>query len=143
MQNTQKRDGFVVRIQMKNERGEVVGEVDAVTFKGLLSLAHDEGVREVQTKLLQIPDEGNGRTAIVHATVLTRRGSFTGIGDASPQNVNRRIAPHVIRMAETRAIARALRVAVNIGEVSIEELGGDGDPVERATAPSTTARTTP
>jgi len=48
---------------------------------------------------------------------------FTGIGDANPANVNRKIAAHIIRMAETRGKARALRDAVNIGIVSLEELG--------------------
>ncbi len=52
-------------------------------------------------------------------------GRFTGIGDASPDNVGRTIAPHIIRMAETRAKARALRDAVNIGVTALEELGED------------------
>jgi hypothetical protein len=121
----QRKDGLVVRIQIKDEQGRVVGETDAVTFKGLLSLAHEDGLKSVRTKIVQLPTEENGRTAVVQARVRTGRGSFTGTGDANPGNVNRRIAPHVIRMAETRATARALRLAVNIGEVSIEELADD------------------
>ncbi len=121
----QRREGLVVRIQIKNERGEVVGETDAVAFKGLLSLCHEEGLKRVVTRLLQFPSEENGRTAIVRSTVVTRKGTFSGIGDANPQNTNKRIIPHLIRLAETRATARAMRLAVNIGEVSIEELGDD------------------
>jgi len=70
-----------------------------------------------------VPAKENGEVAIVRAVVRTQRGTFTGIGDASPGNVNRRIAAHVLRMAETRAKARALRDAVNIGVVALEELG--------------------
>ena len=121
----QRRDGLVVRIQIKNEGGEVVGETDAVAFKGLLSLAHEEGLKRVTTRLVQVPSEDNRRTAIVRSTVVTRKGVFSGIGDANPENTNRRIVPHLIRLAETRATARALRLAVNIGEVAIEELGED------------------
>lgn len=121
----QRKEGFIVRIKVKDEHGNVVGETDAIAYKGLLSVAHDEGLKFVKTEVVQVPTEDNARTAIVRATVRTRRGVFTGIGDANPGNVNKRVAPHVIRVAETRAVARALRVAVNIGEVAIEELGDD------------------
>ncbi len=121
----QRKDGFIVRIKIKDEHGNVVGEADAIAYKGLLSVAHDEGLKFVKTEVIQVPTEDNARTAIVRATVRTRRGVFTGLGDANPGNVNKRVAPHVLRMAETRAVARALRVAVNIGEVAIEELGDD------------------
>jgi hypothetical protein len=50
--------------------------------------------------------------------------TFEAIGDASPENVPPHILPHLNRMAETRAKARALRDAVNIGVVSFEELDG-------------------
>ena len=120
-----KRDGFIVSIPIKNDRGEVVGHVDAITLKGLLAIAHDEGLTAITTEVVQLPTDDNGKVAVVRATVETRKGRFSGIGDANPTNVNRRIAPHILRMAESRAVARALRLAVNIGEVAVEELGDD------------------
>src|ERR671915_356955 len=75
--------------------------------------------------LLEVPSAENGDVAIVRAVVRMEEGKFSGIGDAGPQNVGRMIAPHLIRMAETRAKARALRDAINVGVTAFEELGGE------------------
>jgi hypothetical protein len=120
---TTKREGLVVRIQVRDERGRVIGEIDAVSLKGLLSLAHDEELRSVRTRIVELPTDTNGFRAVVRAAVRTRRGLFTATGDATPENVNPEVSGHTIRVAESRAIARALRLAVNIGEVAVEELG--------------------
>jgi len=112
-----------------------------VLFQGLLDEAHSLGLRGIDTDLIQIPDDSNGNVAIVKATAEMDDGRrFSGLGDASPDNVGRNIAPHVIRMAETRAKARALRDAVNVGATALEELS-DGD--DAPPASSSRARPTP
>lgn len=100
----------------------------AVLYAGLLHLAHLDGLKNIAVTLVQIPSELNGMTAIAHATVETGKGEFSEIGDASPTNVTRMIVPHIIRMAATRAKARALRDAVDIGMVAAEELGDEESP---------------
>lgn len=95
---------------------------DFVLYAGLVDGAHSEGLKRITTVLLQAPNAENAQTAIVHAQVETNRGVFDGIGDASPQNVGRMIAMHAIRMAETRAKARALRDALNVTAAALEEL---------------------
>jgi hypothetical protein len=103
-----------------------------VLYAGLLEEAHTRGLRSIETELLQVPAKENGEVAIVKAVIRTEEGKFGGIGDASPQNVNRAIAPHLIRMAETRAKARALRDAINVGVTAFEELGGEEDVIAPA-----------
>jgi hypothetical protein len=112
-----------------------------VLYQGLLDEAHSLGLRGIDTDLIQVPDDSNGNVAIVKATAeMEDDRHFSGIGDASPENVGRNIAPHLIRMAETRAKARALRDAVNVGATALEELS-DGD--DAPPASSSRGRPTP
>jgi len=95
-----------------------------VLYAGLLDEAHQKGLKAIRTTLLQPPLPQNGETAIAHAEVELEDGRvFSGIGDANQGNVGRNIAPHIVRMAETRAKARALRDAINVSEVALEEMG--------------------
>jgi len=129
---------LVKTIEIKDRQGRVIATEDVVTYAGLLSLAHDQGLKKIETSLVQIPDQSNGQTAVFYAIVETGTGVYKGHGDANPENVSSRITPHIIRMAETRAKARALRDAVNIGIVSIEELAleGNGHPTNGDQTPS-------
>ena len=131
-------------IELKDRSGRVVGSKEVVTYQGLLSKAHEEGLRSIKTSLVQAPSKENGQLAISHAEVETRRGTYQGFGDAYPGNVNPFIVPHLIRMAETRAKARALRDAVNIGVVSFEELDGEAsasEPFDRGSGAPNAPRT--
>ncbi len=105
-----------------------------VLYAGLLHQAHLEGLSMIQTRLIQVPSDENALTAICSATVRTNRGEFSGIGDAGPSNVSRMILSATIRMAETRAKARALRDACDIGMVALEELADEPEP-QHAAAP--------
>lgn len=113
------------------------GGRDFVLFAGLLNEAHNQGLRCIDTELTQVPSPDNGNVAICRAEVILEQDdehseikktllkNFSGIGDASPENVSRNIVPHIIRMAETRAKARALRDAINVGMTALEELSGE------------------
>ncbi len=111
------RARFVKRLQGK----------DYILYGGLMELVRKDGLKRMDTEALQLPCAANGHYAAVKAIVETSRGIFTGLGDATPENVNRHIAPHLLRMAETRAKARALREAVGIDMVAFEELADASD----------------
>ena len=115
---------------------------DYVLSDGLITGLHQlsGGYFDVETRLEQLPNESNGMLAVCSARVTVFSPddrervlrSATGLGDASPQNVGRLIVPHLVRMAETRALSRALRTLLCLGMVSFEELGQD-EPAERPT----------
>lgn len=98
---------------------------DYVTLEGLLDRAHKGGLSSIRTKVLVLPHESDG-IAVAHAEVITSQGVFEGTGDASTDNVGDGIGPHLVRMAETRAIVRALRWATNSASTAAEELGTPG-----------------
>ena len=95
----------------------------SVLYAGLLDACHEQGLKSVVTTLVQIPSEANKNVAIVKATVETAKGTFDGLGDASPANAGNVAGNALIRFAETRAKSRAMRDAVNIGML----LEGDED----------------
>ena len=62
--------------------------------------------------------------SLAHAVAIFEDGRrFEGSGDATPSNVTKKVAPHFRRVALTRAKSRALRDALNIDMVAVEELG--------------------
>ncbi len=104
---------------IKNIKGK-----DFVLYSGLLDLAHQKGLKSIQVEPIQYPTKDNGMEGICKAIVESPEGlEFTEIGDANPKNVNFMVKEHILRMAATRAKARALRDYTNIGITCLEELG--------------------
>ena len=98
---------------------------DFVLYAGLLDLAHQKGLKGLHVAVIQLPTKENGMEAVCSAVVESDDGKlFVELGDANPGNVNPKIARHIIRMAATRAKARAMRDFTNIGVTCVEELGG-------------------
>lgn len=95
-----------------------------VTHSGLLRLAHRRRCAGIQTSVEAALSDPNSRRWVCKATAY--RGSsagFTGYGDADPSNVSPVVRGAEMRVAETRAVNRALRKAYGIGLCSVEELG--------------------
>jgi len=97
---------------------------DFVVYAGLLDLSHQKGLQNMMVEAIQYPTKENGFEAICKATVESKTGEvFVELGDANPKNTNQMVVNHILRMAATRAKARALRDFTNIGMTCLEELG--------------------
>jgi hypothetical protein len=90
-----------------------------VQFAGLLALAHAKGLVSLTAELVLVTAD----LALAKATATFADGrTFTEAADATPDNVNAGVRKHFARCALTRAKSRALRDALNIATVALEEL---------------------
>jgi hypothetical protein len=108
-----------------------------VTHAGLLRLAVRSRCRGIQVQ--QVPDFCDpiaGRW-VFKASVYKSSNSkgFVGYGDADPSNVSSLVQGAELRIAETRAVNRALRKAYGIGLCSVEELGAFSNPAKPSAIP--------
>jgi hypothetical protein len=107
-----------------------------VTHSGLLRVANRDrciGIRVMRMRELCDPTANRW---VFRATVYKspRSCGFVGYGDADPSNVSSLVHGAEMRVAETRAVNRALRKAYGIGLCSVEELGWS--PRSNAAAPT-------
>jgi hypothetical protein len=103
-----------------------------VTHAGLLGIAQRKkcfGIKTFAVKPLSDPADHRW---VFRAVVYRSRGSvgFVGYGDADPANISALVRGAEMRIAETRAVNRALRKAYGVGLCSVEELGSHPFPVE-------------
>src|SRR5580658_1784616 len=101
-----------------------------VTHTGLIRLATRRRCSGIQVEPIpEFSDTLNRRYAF-KATVYKSRTcqGFVGYGDADPSNVSFLVHGAEMRVAETRAVNRALRKAYGIGICSIEEIGSLAEP---------------
>jgi hypothetical protein len=90
-----------------------------VRYAGLLALAHERGLVKLDARI----EFHSNALVLASATATFQDGRmFTEWADATPENVGFQVRPHWVRMALTRAKARALRDALNIGICALEEV---------------------
>jgi len=96
-----------------------------VTHSGLIRLARRNHCAGIHVEpVAQFSDPTISRWAFKATAYKSRtcRG-FVGYGDADPSNVSPVVRGAELRVAETRAVNRALRKAYGIGLCSVEEIG--------------------
>ncbi len=95
-----------------------------VTHAGLLRIAQRRRCLGIKTSLQKDVSDATSNRWVFKATVYKtlRSKGFVGYGDADPSNVSPLVRGSELRVAETRAVNRALRKAYGIGLCSLEEL---------------------
>ena len=103
-----------------------------VTHAGLLRLAHRRGCAGIRVQQVREFCDASINRWVFKASVYRFEQSvgFIGYGDADPTNVTSLVRGAEMRVAETRAVNRALRKAYGIGLCSVEELGWSHKPTE-------------
>ena len=96
-----------------------------VTHAGLLSLAYRKRCYGLHTESIrEFCEPGSSRWAFKAIIYKSRTcKGFVGFGDAEPSNVSMLVRGAEMRVAETRAVNRALRKAYGVGSCSVEEIG--------------------
>jgi hypothetical protein len=121
-------------------RGEIL-RIDGnwyVTHSGLLRIALRRRCLGIRTVLQERQSDPVAGRWVFKATVYrsARSRGFVGFGDADPSNVSSLVRGAEMRVAETRAVNRALRKAYGIGLCSVEELGCAPRPSQSAPDPT-------
>src|ERR1039458_4584161 len=101
-----------------------------VTHSGLLKIATRKQCRGIRIQPVAEFCEVSALRYAFRATVYTSQEckGFVGYGDANPSNVSPLVHGAEMRVAETRAVNRALRKAYGIGICSVEEIGSFAEP---------------
>src|ERR1035441_1170083 len=105
-----------------------------VTHTGLLRLARRKRCRGIHVEAVDSLCDSAANRFVLKATVYPSKDSagFVGYGDADPSNVSLLVRGAEMRIAETRAVNRALRKAYGIGICSVEEIGSNPGPMAGA-----------
>jgi len=115
----------VLLISVADGDVQLLNNVWYVTHAGLLRIAKRRRCSGIDTIIEEHLSDPNSNRWVFKATVFTSSNckGFTGYGDADPSNVSSIVHGAEMRVAETRAVNRALRKAYGIGICSVEELG--------------------
>jgi hypothetical protein len=108
-----------------------------VTHTGLVRMAKRKRCSGMEVEaVVNLCDSAAGRY-VFKATVYRSKicKGFVGYGDADPSNVSALVHGAEMRVAETRAVNRALRKAYGIGTCSIEEIGSFAEPAQSSREP--------
>jgi hypothetical protein len=102
-----------------------------VSHSGLLRIAKTRRCTGIDTAIVRELSEPSSNRWVFRAVVQKCDGGhFSGYGDADPSSVTELVRGAELRVAETRAVNRALRKAYGIGICSVEEIRSFASPAQ-------------
>ena len=125
-----------------NDMFAQIGDKTFIKYAGLLYLGEQMGVTSIITRLTH--EDLDKQIFHFKATVKgikmihgePREVIYRFHGDANADNVSRMVRDSIRRVAETRAVARALRAYCSVGMCSLEELAGDDNRPKQRSNPT-------
>jgi len=130
---------FTEQFQFSIANGDLLflGNGWYVTHSGLTSLARRNRCAGIKVQPVQPFCDPAAQRWAFEAIVYRSRSckGFVGYGDADPSNVSFLVHGAEMRVAETRAVNRALRKAYGIGICSVEEIGSFAQPSQSSPEP--------
>ena len=91
-----------------------------ITYAGLLNEAHKQKIEDMRVTELNVNWDNQSAYCIVACKIGEKE--FMGVGSGTQENCGSMVKGHFVEMAHTRAKARALRDALNIDMVAVDEL---------------------
>jgi hypothetical protein len=125
---------ITLELHLSLTRGELtmLGGKWYVTNSGLLRIAERRRCLGITTELEPTVSDPIQQRWVFRATVLKSASeSFVAFGDANPSNISDTVHGAALRIAETRAVNRALRRAYGIGVCSAKETGTMSNPIQK------------
>ena len=116
--------GRTLGLSVRNGDLLMLGSRWYVTHSGLLRVAQRRRCSTISVELVEgVSNPQEGRWVFKATVFKSGAEHFVGYGDADPSNVSFLVHGAEMRVAETRAVNRALRKAYRIGICSVEEIG--------------------
>ena len=133
------------QLSVRNGDLLVIGGQWYVTHTGLVRLARRKRCRGIHVEAVDSLCDSTANRFVLKATVYPSKDStgFVGYGDADPSNVSELVRGAEMRVAETRAVNRALRKAYGIGICSVEEIGSFAEPQQSPESQGSSRRNPP
>jgi nicotinamidase-related amidase len=97
------------------------GHLSPYFSQGFISEIRQIGIKDIKSRIEQIPSQTNNHTAVVTSDITTQQGKFSGIGAANPESVNGSTSPQdLIDKAGKESIVRSIGVAAIVAASVID-----------------------